>query len=88
MFLQEEDESKMHDTDLDVDKYTSMSVDYSSVQPGSQQIERYVQYISCQHLSALVSGTCILHLYPASPLSGKIEGDSVCRVQVYILARQ
>lgn len=38
--LQEEDESKMHDTDLDVDKYTSMSVDYSSVQPGSQQIER------------------------------------------------
>jgi len=38
--LQEEDESKMHDTDLDVDKYTSMTVDYSSVQPGSQQIDR------------------------------------------------
>lgn len=30
----------MHDTDLDVDKYTSMTVDYSSVQPGSQQIDR------------------------------------------------
>ncbi|XP_020615308.1 proteasome inhibitor PI31 subunit-like [Orbicella faveolata] len=29
----------MHDTDLDVDKYTSMTVDYSSVQPGSQQID-------------------------------------------------
>ena len=37
---QEEDESKMYDTNLDVDKYTSMSVDYSSVQPGSQQIDR------------------------------------------------
>ena len=37
---QEEDESKMQDTNLDVDKYTSMSVDYSSIQPGSQQIDR------------------------------------------------
>jgi len=30
----------MHDTDLDVDKYTSMTVDYSAVQPGSQQLDR------------------------------------------------
>lgn len=40
MFVQEEDESKMHDTDLDVDRYTFMSVDYNTVQPGSQQIDR------------------------------------------------
>ena len=38
--LQEEDESKMHDTDLDVDRFTSMTVDYSSVHPGSQQLDR------------------------------------------------
>ena len=40
VFTQEEDESKMHDTDLDVDRYTRMSVDYNTVQPVSQQIDR------------------------------------------------
>lgn len=42
--MQEEDESKMHHTDLDVDSYTSVSVDYSTVQ-GTQQIDRLVQLI-------------------------------------------
>ncbi|KAJ7321804.1 Proteasome inhibitor PI31 subunit [Desmophyllum pertusum] len=38
LYLMEEDESKMHHTDLDVDSYTSVSVDYSTVQ-GTQQID-------------------------------------------------
>ncbi|KAL9961793.1 hypothetical protein ACROYT_G030813 [Oculina patagonica] len=38
LYLMDEDESKMHDTELNVDRYTARSVDYDTPQ-GSQQIE-------------------------------------------------
>lgn len=52
LFSQEEDESKMHDTNLDVDCFTCGSFDFSIVD-GIQQMERLVLK------ACFISGTCI-----------------------------